>query len=379
MAIINYTDQIKYTGKGYLDAKMMPVNTYDDLKKIQMSQRFEGLTVVVLNNGNPQDYWLIGGITNSCWQPKTATSFEDLRIVLEDGFLKLTNAGVQLGDAVDFNEFFPSKPGTGSGDDLFIESVDYTTKDAAGKTGVFMCFTYSDGTKKYLDMSQFLSATYKAGSGIVIDGDVISLDEAVVGRITALENSIDTINAVLDEKADAVALDELSQAIIDEKNARETAISNMSTRIEEVAQEVTDINEIAPKVEELSQAVLDEKAIRESADNELFAAVESLNTNVRDVDSKITSANEEIENNKTDIATNKSELATLKERVNALSAAAEGSTPDGTTIGITNDEKKTLYVKILNKNGNLLTVDTDVETGESGLFVGIPIFDEDEE
>ena len=50
MAIINYTDQIKYAGKGYLDAKMMPVNTYDDLKKIQMSQRFEGLTVVLTNN-----------------------------------------------------------------------------------------------------------------------------------------------------------------------------------------------------------------------------------------------------------------------------------------------------------------------------------------
>lgn len=374
MAIINYTDQIKYTGKGYLDAKMMPVKTYDDLKAIQMSQRFEGLTIVVLNDGNPQDYWLVGGITNSCWQPKTATSFDDLRLVLEDGFLKLTNDGVQLGEAVDFNEFFPTQPGTGPGEDLYIASVDYTTKDAEGNTGVFMCFTYSDETKKYLDMSQFLSATYEAGSGIVIDGNVISLDEAVLGRITVLENSIETINAVLDEKADATALEEISQAVLDEKTAREEAISGVSARIEEVAQEVANNTEIAPKVEELSQAVLDEKAIREAADAELSTAIEALNANVANVDSKITSANEEIEKNKADIIANKVELAVLKERVNALN-----STPDGETIGITNDEKKALYVKILNKNGNMLTVDTNPETGESGLFVGIPIFYEDEE
>lgn len=332
MAIINYTDQIKYTGKGYLDAKMMPVKKYDDLKTIQMSQRFEGLTIVVLNDGNPQDYWLVGGITNSCWQPKTATNFEDLRLVLENGFLKLTNDGVQLGEAIDFNEFFPTQPGTGPGEDLYIVSVDYTTEDAEGNTGIFMCFTYSDETKKYLDMSQFLSATYEAGSGIVIDGNVISLDEAVLGRITVLENSIETINAVLDEKADATTL------------------------------------------EEISQAVLDEKAIREAADAELSTAIEALNANVANVDGKITSANEEIEKNKTDITANKAELAVLKERVNALS-----STPDGETIGITNDEKKAFYVKILNKNGNMLTVDTNQETGESGLFVGIPIFYEDEE
>lgn len=379
MAIINYTDQLKYTGKGYIDAKMMPVKTYNDLKSIQMSQRFEGLTVVVLNDGNPQDYWLVGGITNSCWKPKTATSFEDLRLVLEDGFLKLTNAGVQLGEAIDFNEFFPTQPGTGPSEDLYIASVDYTTKDAEGHTGVFMCFTYSNETKKYLDMSQFLSATYEAGSGIVIDGNVISLDEAILGRITALENSVEAINAVLDEKADAAALEEVSQAVLDEKTAREAAISSVSTRIEEVAQEVANNTEIAPKVEELSQAVLEEKTIREAADTELSNAIEALNTNVANVEGKIASANESIEVNKADIATNKNELTILKERVNALSSSAEGSTPDGETIGITNDEKKALYVKILKKNGNMLTIGTDSETGESGLFAGIPIFYEDEE
>ena len=92
MGIINYTNQLKYTGKGYLDAKMMPVETVDDLKKISLTQRFEGLTITVLNNGNPQDYWLVGGITNDKWIPKTSNNnFNDLRLVLEEGFLKLKN------------------------------------------------------------------------------------------------------------------------------------------------------------------------------------------------------------------------------------------------------------------------------------------------
>jgi hypothetical protein len=56
MAIINYTDQLRYSGKGYIDAKMMPVKSFDDLKAFPMTQRFEGLTIVVLNDGAPQDY-----------------------------------------------------------------------------------------------------------------------------------------------------------------------------------------------------------------------------------------------------------------------------------------------------------------------------------
>ena len=96
MAIINYTDQIKYTGKGYLDVKMMPVASVEELNKISRTQRFEGLTITVLNNGNPQDYWLIGGTANSNWVPKNSTNFNELRLTLENGFLKLLNGNNEL-------------------------------------------------------------------------------------------------------------------------------------------------------------------------------------------------------------------------------------------------------------------------------------------
>lgn len=75
MAEINYLNQVKYTGSGYLDAKMQPVETYDDLLKIPRSQRFIGLEIVVVsdtkNSGGKQaKYWLKGGTANSNWEIK---------------------------------------------------------------------------------------------------------------------------------------------------------------------------------------------------------------------------------------------------------------------------------------------------------------------
>lgn len=304
MGIINYSEQLKFTGRGYLDAKMMPVENVSDLKNISITQRFEGLTVTVLKdengNTNPKDYWLIGGVTNSCWIPKTVSGDNsDLKLALENGFLKLMDGNEQLGGEIDLNEFFPSQPDEpGDFNDMYISSVDYVYLDDNNKQGIFLCFTYSDNTKKYLDMSQFLSKTYEPGNGIVIENNVISIDNAILGKIQTLEESIEN-----------------------EKNVRETSINEIKNRVET-----------------------------------LF---ETVNKNTQAIE------------------TNKTEINTLKERVDALSSAAEGSTPDGETIGITDDEKKALYVKVLEKDGNILKVDN--HDGEKGLYASIPVFFEDEE
>ena len=73
MAVTNISDQLLYVGKGYLDSKIQPVNTPEDLKLIPSSQRFIGLNVTVLNDGdgNIRDYILIGGTKNSNWKPRT--------------------------------------------------------------------------------------------------------------------------------------------------------------------------------------------------------------------------------------------------------------------------------------------------------------------
>ena len=72
---INYTEQVKYTGKGYLDAKMQPVAAKEDLMSIPRSQRFVGLTVTVLDDGTgagPVDYWLKDNV--STWVPKVESA-----------------------------------------------------------------------------------------------------------------------------------------------------------------------------------------------------------------------------------------------------------------------------------------------------------------
>ena len=70
MATKDYASQLKYTGAGYLDAKMQPVKTVSDLNSIAKSKRFIGLTVTVLDDGNgsPRDYWLRDNI--ELWELK---------------------------------------------------------------------------------------------------------------------------------------------------------------------------------------------------------------------------------------------------------------------------------------------------------------------
>lgn len=56
-------NQYIYNGPGYLDSKIQPVESVEDLNKILLRQRFIGLTVTVLHpdgeNSKPTDYWLV--------------------------------------------------------------------------------------------------------------------------------------------------------------------------------------------------------------------------------------------------------------------------------------------------------------------------------
>lgn len=77
MAVVTYTNQLTYNGRGYLDSKMQPVATKSDLDKIPRSQRFVGLTVTVLDDGSgrPYDYWIESSL--SSWVKKTMPDDND--------------------------------------------------------------------------------------------------------------------------------------------------------------------------------------------------------------------------------------------------------------------------------------------------------------
>ena len=60
--VTNMTKQLKYTGKGYLDYKMQPVNTFAELEnKFKNNNELKlGMVVTVLNTDTdniPVDYW----------------------------------------------------------------------------------------------------------------------------------------------------------------------------------------------------------------------------------------------------------------------------------------------------------------------------------
>lgn len=60
--VTNMTKQLKFTGKGYLDYKMQPVETVEELNdKFKNNNELKlGLTVTVLNGAGenvPLDYW----------------------------------------------------------------------------------------------------------------------------------------------------------------------------------------------------------------------------------------------------------------------------------------------------------------------------------
>ena len=164
--------------------------------------------------------------------------------------------------------------------------------------GIFMCFSYTDDTKKYLNMSQFLSSIYEAGEGIVINDNIISIDDALIGRINKIETEVKTV----------------------------------SSKIED----------IKARLENLSKL------------------------------------NEIVESNTIAINKNATDITELKDKINAITSTGEGLIPDRETIGIKEDESKALYVKILNKDGNIVKVDTNND-GEVGIFASISYFEEDEE
>ena len=67
----NLTEKLRYS-KGYVD-ESMSVDTFEDLLNIPTGNRFNGLTVTVLNlyNGMPADFWLVGGTATKRWKLKS--------------------------------------------------------------------------------------------------------------------------------------------------------------------------------------------------------------------------------------------------------------------------------------------------------------------
>ena len=89
MAILKVDTQMYSNGSKPLDAKLEPVESFEDLYKIKLTDRYNGMIVTVLNNvyeydeqeedyvlvsSNPIEYQLVGGITDDKWTEKKSGS-----------------------------------------------------------------------------------------------------------------------------------------------------------------------------------------------------------------------------------------------------------------------------------------------------------------
>ena len=89
MAVIKIDNQMYSNGSKPLDAKLEPVKSIEDLYKIKLTDRYNGMIVTVLNNvfeydeqeedyvlvsSNPIEYQLVGGITDDKWTEKKSGS-----------------------------------------------------------------------------------------------------------------------------------------------------------------------------------------------------------------------------------------------------------------------------------------------------------------
>ncbi len=99
MAVIYNSNQVKWGDKGYLDAKMQPVPNVSSLPT-EFAEVFEGMTVVVLNDGSgqPHDYWYINGQ----WVKKDAGSgsseeVQALADAIGDGFSSANTVADAIG------------------------------------------------------------------------------------------------------------------------------------------------------------------------------------------------------------------------------------------------------------------------------------------
>ena len=113
MAILNYGNQFKYNGEGYLDSKMAPVNTVDELERnvgTLSSLYVPGMKVMVLND---EPFGAVEYFLNDDYEWKRVLDLEELTLSFDiedlgnDGsqerHLQLMYKGEQVGEAIDLS------------------------------------------------------------------------------------------------------------------------------------------------------------------------------------------------------------------------------------------------------------------------------------
>lgn len=314
MAVINYSDQFKYAGKGYIDAKVAPVPNLDDLTSISsfvLAKYYTpGMVVMVLDDGRgkgPTQYVLTNDYV---WEKLSGDAnlgdVEERIDTIEDNVVSLD---VRMGEIASKTNENSEKIGTLTNK---LEQIAGIDKLKAGENIVFS----SDDEGNLV-----ISAEVPE-----IEIPEIDLTE-IENRIGAVEGEIDSIEIAY--KAEDDALSNRLNTLAGRMTNAETGITANAEAVQTLNKR---LNEIAGVVSGNSEEI---KAL-DSAFND-FAVT---------TDSKINVITGEVE--------------TIKNRLDSITSGEGDIAVDDITIQ--KDENKKLSVKISTEDGNALTVNED------GLF-----------
>ena len=314
MAVINYSDQFKYAGKGYMDAKIAPVANLDDLTSISsfvLAKYYTpGMVVMVLDDGRgkgPTQYVLTNDYV---WEKLSGDAnlgdVEERIDTIEDNVVSLD---ARMGEIASKTNENGEKIGTLTNK---LEQIAGIDKLKAGENIVFS----SDDE-----------------GNLVISAEVPEIEIPEID-LTEIENRIGAVEGEIDgiEIAYKAADDALSNRL-DTLAGRMTNVESGITANAEVVQTLNNrLNEIAGIV---------------SGNREEIKALDSVfNDFAATTDSKINVITGEVE--------------TIKNRLDSITSGEGDIAVDDITIH--KDENKKLSVKISTEDGNALTVNED------GLF-----------
>ena len=418
MAILNYANQFKYTGKGYLDSKVMPVKTVDELERnvITLSSYYApGMKITVLDDG---EFGTVDYILNEKYEWKRVVDLDKLSLSLDKGdyegdskseyYLQLhyTNVNdelVALGQPLDLSILLEDvekriddleKQGGSSVEDTntyVVKAEIVTEKD--GENGLFIQFEYNDGNVFYTDITALEPKTYAQGVGIIIGEDnVISIDESwfdewFENKVNGFNERFQTIEGDVETlENDLSNLSQTLTALAGNVTANTSAITNA---LQQIAANVTKINEVETvaneaktkssenegKINNLSAQLAAIRGVEYVKAGENISIAESedgfvtISANVPEVDTT------EIEN-RLDVVENAvsghtQDIASLRQALENIVPEGEALAGDGKTI-ITNEGM--LSVQISSDELNVL------KANANGLFAqGIEIVLGDDE
>lgn len=414
MAILNYGNQFKYSGKGYIDSKMAPVQKFEDLEKnvsTLASLYAPGMKVMVLEDEffGPCEYYL-----SSDYKWKRVVDLNELSLSFDKGdfegndgkkeaYIQLNYKGEILGEPVNISSLLEDVEGRldalENKEDVVIEDTNTFVESAQlvtekeGENGLFIKFAYNDGNSFYADITEIEPKTYSQGLGILIGEDnVISVDESWFAtwfegkvdefneRFQAIEGDVDTLEQDLGNLSQALT------ALAGNVTANTSSITNA---LQQIAANATKINEVETvaneaksksienegKINNFSAQLAAIRGVEYIKAGENISVVESedgfvtISANVPEVDTtEIENRLDEVEET---VSGHTQDIASLRQAIENIAPEGEALVGDGKTI-ITNEGM--LSVQISSDELNVL------KANSNGLFAqGIEIVLGDEE